>query len=137
MSKHPLDLRLILWLTDHIHLVGIVCILLSVITWGIDLMGWVHHCPYCRTSRTAIGLIGIIMLVFKQAPILFKYLAVVIGVFGLTVADEQLFLVVKEINAGEPFGSLNMILSAMAICVLVAQLFIIFACHRRMRNLKL
>ena len=53
---------LLRWLNRNFRLLGVFAIFLCVATWALDLAELVHPCVYCRTQRTAIGLVGILML---------------------------------------------------------------------------
>jgi len=35
------------WLRANLRLLGALAILVSLVTWAMDLGGWVYACPYC------------------------------------------------------------------------------------------
>ena len=83
------------------HWLGLFAIAVSIIAWTVELMGAVYVCPYCRTQRTVIGLLGIIMILPFVHHFLTKYLALVLGFFGAVVAANQHFMGWKKISAGK------------------------------------
>jgi hypothetical protein len=118
--------RLLDWLTGHIRLLGILAIAVSLVTWWIDLSGLVYECIYCRSQRTAIGLVGLLMLLPDPRHWVVRYTAVAICFFGADIAVDQMFLVIRNINAGRPFGLLNAIMSTGALFALVGQAMLLF-----------
>ena len=45
-----------------IVLIALAAIVISIVTWTLDLTGLVYTCPYCRVQRSVIGLLGLVML---------------------------------------------------------------------------
>jgi hypothetical protein len=88
-------------LLRHRHWVGAAAVLLSILTWAVDLGGLVYECPYCRVQRTVIGLLGLLFLTPNPGHWLIRYLAAVIAVFGLAVGAAQHFRGWQRIMAGE------------------------------------
>jgi len=107
------------FLTNNLRLLGALAILVCAVTWWIDLAGWVYECVYCRTQRTAIGLVGILMVLPDPRRWWIRYGAAAICFLGASIAVDQLFLVIRNINAGKPFGLLNLILASGALFTLV------------------
>ncbi len=70
---------------------GWLAIALSAFTWASDLGGLVYECPYCRVQRSAIGLIGIIVLLPFFHHWIMRMIGSAIGVYGLVVAGNQHF----------------------------------------------
>jgi len=114
------------WLRRNLRTLGIIAILICVATWWVDLSGWVYECVYCRTQRTAIGLVGLIMLLPNPRQWFIRFLAVGICFLGADIAVDQLFLVIRHINAGEPFGPLNLVMASGALFTLVGQAMLLF-----------
>jgi len=117
---------LLRWLTSHVSLLGVAAIFLCISTWALDLAGLVHPCVYCRTQRTAIGLVGLLMLLPQPRAWWLLWLATVICFFGAHTSVSQLFLIVKAINAGETFGGLNLFMATGALLTLSGQAFLLF-----------
>lgn len=88
-------------LLRHRRLVGIAAIIVAAATWAVDLNGLVYECPYCRSQRTVIGLLGVLLLTPNPAHWLVRYLSAVIAVFGLSVGATQHFGGWRRIMAGE------------------------------------
>ena len=114
------------WLARHIRLVGAFAVAVSLVTWGTDLSGLVHECIYCRLQRTAIGLVGLLMLLPDPRHWIIRYAVVAICFFGADIAVDQMFLVIRNIDAGRPFGLLNAILSTGALFMLVGLALLLF-----------
>lgn len=72
-------------------IVGILAILVSIATWLMDLKGLVEPCIYCRTERTLIGVLGL-MLLLPPTPFISRYINFVFGFFASHVASQQIFL---------------------------------------------
>ncbi len=124
-----LDARLdalLAWLTRNLRWLGLFGVFLCVATWALDLAGLVHPCVYCRTQRTAIGFAGLVMMFPDPRRWLFRYGVVVICFFGANISVAQLFLIVKSINAGEPFGGLNLFMASGALFTLIGQALLLF-----------
>tara|TARA_R110000868_G_scaffold55460_2_gene172479 strand:- start:18501 stop:18896 length:396 start_codon:yes stop_codon:yes gene_type:complete len=114
------------WLSRNLRLLGILAVLVCAVTWWIDLSGLVHECVYCRAQRTAIGLVGLVMLLPDPRRWWLRYPALCVGFLGAHVACAQLFLVIRNLNAGEPSNPVNMILAAGALGILVGQALLLW-----------
>ena len=90
------------WLRSNLRLLGALAILVCIVTWVIDLGGWVHTCPYCRVQRSAIGLAGILMLLPDPRIWWIRYGAVAVCFLGAHVAAAQIFLVFRNLTSGQP-----------------------------------
>ena len=77
-------LELDFW-TQRLRLLGFIAIAISIVTWTMELTGMVYVCPYCRTQRTVIGLIGLLMITPNPSFWISRYFAAILGVFGLVV----------------------------------------------------
>lgn len=113
-------------LIRNIRLLGFIAILVSLATWWIDLSGWVHECVYCRTQRTAIGIAGVLMMLPNPRAWWIRYIATAICFLGASIAVDQLFLVIRAVNAGKAFGLLNLTLATGALFTLTGQLLLFY-----------
>ncbi len=128
-------------LLRNIRWLGLVAIIISIGAWAMDLSGVVYVCPYCRTERTVIGLLGLIMLLPNPGHWLARYVATVFAVLGLVVAAEQHFGGWKKISAGtftmgdhwylSPF-----LLAGCALFIITGQLLLLYAHAERRRSLR-
>ena len=119
------------FLSRNLRLLGGLAVLVCIVTWWIDLSGLVPECVYCRTQRTAIGLVGLIMLLPDPRCWWLRYPALCIGFLGAHVASAQIFLVIRNLNAGEPSNPVNMILAAGALGILIGQALLLFMPPKR------
>lgn len=85
---------------DRVRLIGGIALVISIIAWWSDLAGFVYECPYCRTQRTVIGLLGISLMLPNPGHWIARYIAAVIGFLGAHVAAAQNFMHWKRISAG-------------------------------------
>ncbi|GGZ67427.1 disulfide bond formation protein B [Paraglaciecola chathamensis] len=86
--------------STHSKIVGLVAIVISLVAWTSDLSGMVYICPYCRAQRTVIGILGLMLILPAATHWIAKYIGLVIGFFGATVAANQHFMGWKKISAG-------------------------------------
>lgn len=114
------------WARGNLRLLGVLAILVCLVTWGIDLVGWVYKCPYCRVQRSAIGAVGVLMVLPDPRVWWIRYGAVAVCVLGVNVASAQLFLVFRNLTSGQPSNPLNLVLATGALFVLVGQALILF-----------
>ena len=110
---------------DRVRLIGFVAIVISIVAWASDLTGFVYECPYCRTQRTVIGILGIFLMLPNPGHWITRYFATVIGFLGAHVAAEQNFRGWKKISAGtftfnERIYIDSFILSGCALFIIVA-----------------
>lgn len=91
-------------LLRHRILVGGFAILIAVVTWSIDLFGLVYECPFCRSQRTVIGLLGLLLLLPDPGHWLVRYLSAVFAAFGLSVASTSIFAAGPRSWAGNSNG---------------------------------
>ena len=68
-------------------------------------MELVYICPYCRTQRTVIGLLGLLLLFPNPGHWIKRYVASVISALGLTVGATQHFSGWRRIMSGELNGA--------------------------------
>ncbi|KZN37936.1 hypothetical protein [Pseudoalteromonas luteoviolacea] len=114
----------------HRKIIALVAILISITAWAVELAGVVYVCPYCRTQRTVIGLLGILLLLPIAYHWIFKYIALVIGFFGAVVAANQHFMGWKKISAGtfnfhEHIAMDPFLLSGLALTGIIGLVFLI------------
>ncbi len=113
-------------------LFGLLFIAISAATWTVDLMGLVYPCPFCRAQRTAIGVLGLIILLLRVLhPFIARYLALAVGGFGFVVGATQHFAGWRRIHSGEfqlheQWYIDPWLLSGCALLILSFQLGIIF-----------
>ena len=81
--------------------IAIAAIFISIVTWAVELLGWVYVCPFCRTQRTVIGLIGLSLLFPRPDHWLSRWIVTVVALFGIVVGSTQHFSGWKKIMSGE------------------------------------
>jgi protein-S-isoprenylcysteine O-methyltransferase Ste14 len=96
-----MDDQVLHWLWRNRLLVGGLAVLLSAATWTVDLTGLVYVCPFCRTQRTVIGLLGIMMMLPTIGHFLSRYVATVFAGFGFVVGAMQHFRGWQRIMSGK------------------------------------
>ncbi|MBW6528515.1 hypothetical protein KZ813_16860 [Sphingomonas sp. RHCKR7] len=117
---------------------GLVSIAISLFTWTLDLTQATYACPFCRVQRSAIGLLGVAILMVPYANrFLLRYTSMAIAVLGLGVAMMQNF------NGGwmkmfkgtfafhDPIWFDSTLLSSCAILIMSFQLGVIFESSAR------
>ncbi len=124
-------LQLEFW-TGRMRLLGLIAIAISIATWTLELTGLVYVCPYCRTQRTVIGLLGLLMLTPNPGFWISRYVGAVLGVFGLVVGSTQHFAGWRRIMKGEFVLSPKVyddafLLSGAAIFIVTAQVLLLYA----------
>ncbi len=87
--------------TSRLRLIGAVALLISIVAWASDLTGMVYECPYCRSQRTVIGLLGIFLMLPNPRYWITRYVGSVLGFFGASVAATQHFRGWARVSAGE------------------------------------
>lgn len=123
-------LQLDFW-TGRMRLLGLIAIAISIATWAMELSGLVYVCPYCRTQRTVIGLLGLLMVTPNPGFWISRYLGAVLGVFGLVVGSTQHFAGWRRIMKGEFVLSPKVyddafLLSGAAILIITAQVLLLY-----------
>ncbi|MDO8901841.1 MAG: hypothetical protein Q7V15_10840 [Phenylobacterium sp.] len=124
-------LQLEFW-TGRMRLLGLIAVAISIATWAMELTGLVYVCPYCRTQRTVIGLLGLLMLTPNPGFWISRYVGAVLGVFGLVVGATQHFAGWRKIMKGEFVLSPKVyddafLLSGAAIFIITAQVLLLYA----------
>ncbi|PKP81700.1 MAG: hypothetical protein CVT79_09745 [Alphaproteobacteria bacterium HGW-Alphaproteobacteria-18] len=122
-------------LLRHRRIVGGVAIAIAILTWTIDLTGLVYECPFCRSQRTVIGLLGLLFMLPNPAHWLVRYLSAVFAVFGLSVASTQHFrgwanIMSGEFSWGEQWYINPWMLSGFAIGIITGLLLLIWMWKR-------
>jgi hypothetical protein len=117
--------------TGRMRLLGLISIAISIATWAMELSGLVYVCPYCRTQRTVIGLLGLLMVTPNPGFWISRYLGAVLGVFGLVVGSTQHFAGWRRIMKGEFVLSPKVyddafLLSGAAIFIITAQVLLLY-----------
>ncbi|MFP5447292.1 MAG: hypothetical protein ACLGHU_00960 [Alphaproteobacteria bacterium] len=123
-------LQLDFW-TGRMRLLGLIAIAISIATWAMELSGLVYVCPYCRTQRTVIGLLGLLMVTPNPGFWISRYLGAMLGVFGLVVGSTQHFAGWRRIMKGEFVLSPKVyddafLLSGAAIFIITAQVLLLY-----------
>ena len=107
-------------LLSWIRYLGFAAILLSLTTWALDLLGIVEMCPFCRVQRSAIGLLGILM-VLPCLRWVTVFLTLLIGVMGTHVSSAHLFMHIKN----ETFTWMFTGLAFAAFCIQLGQILLL------------
>ena len=81
--------------TKKLLIFGILSVLVSFISWGMDLFHVVEPCIYCRTERTLIGIVGFLMIIPTYSH-LRLYLAFTLGLYGALVAGDQISMYLMD-----------------------------------------
>ncbi|MDH3241554.1 MAG: hypothetical protein OEO83_12910 [Alphaproteobacteria bacterium] len=118
---------LLVWLRANLRLLGALAVLVSLVTWATDLGGWVYACPYCRVQRSAIGVVGLLMLLPDPRMWWIRYGAAAICFLGAHVAAAQIFLVFRNMTSGQPSNPVNLVLATGALFILVGQALLLFS----------
>ena len=118
-------------LLRHRRIVGIAAIAIAILTWTVDLTGLVYECPYCRSQRTVIGLLGMLLMLPNPAHWLVRYLSAIFALFGLVVASTQHFrgwakIMGGKFSWGEQWYVNAWMLSGFAIFILTALVLLIW-----------
>ncbi len=84
-------------ISHYCRLLGGIAIFISVFTWWIDLSGLVSACIFCRTERTVIGLLGIVMMLphCRYITLLF---ATALAAMGLQTTSAHILLHLKQLS---------------------------------------
>jgi len=115
------------FLRGHLRLLGALAIVLSIVTWAIDLAGLVHTCPYCQVQRSAIGIAGVFMMLPDPRIWWIRIVTLAVCFMGAHVAAAQLFLVYRNLTSGRPSDPMNLILATAALFILVGQVFLVLS----------
>lgn len=118
-------------LVRNIRALGFVAIALCVATWWMDYAQVVYNCPYCRTQRSVIGVLGLLMVMPHPHHWLSRYLGSVFAVVGLVVGAMHFFISLKEIYAGEftwdaPWYIDSFLLSGCALFIISGQILLLY-----------
>lgn len=116
----------------HIRWIASFAILVSVVTWAVDLADLVYVCPFCRAQRSVIGLLGLLMLLPDPRHWLVRWLAAVLAAFGMVVAGTQHFGGWRRISAGEfalrePILIDPFLLSGAAMFIIIGLVLLVFS----------
>jgi hypothetical protein len=122
--------RLLDLLSRNLRALGILAITVAAVTWWMDIAGLVHQCVYCRTQRTAIGVVGLLMVMPDPRAWWLRYPAAAVCFLGASVAVDQIFLVIRNLSAGKESNPVNLVLATGALFVLIGQALLIFMKQR-------
>ena len=111
---------------------GVIGIVIGLGAWGVEFAGAVYVCPYCRVQRTAILLLGCVMLLPSPRHWMATYVASVVGFLGAVVAVNQNFMGWVKISKGEFAFNENLfidpfLLSTGSLFIILAQLWLILS----------
>lgn len=76
------------------YVIGALFIIVSAVTWHMDLTGMVPPCEYCQTQRTLIGILGLTLII--DSSLIHYLLSLYLVLFGIDVGLAQVFLHVQE-----------------------------------------
>lgn len=108
-------------LTRYIRFFGLVAIFICISTWVIDWMQLVGPCPYCRSQRTIIGILGIMMLI-PHIRYISIFFTLVFALFGIHVACAQIFMHIKNMSITLMFTGM----AFSALCIMAGQTLLVF-----------
>ncbi len=86
--------------TSRLRLIGFIALIISIVAWASDITGFVYECPYCRTQRTVIGILGILLMLPNPHHWIIRFIGSVFAFLGAVVAANQNFMGLKRISAG-------------------------------------
>jgi len=107
---------MLLW----IRYLGFAAILVSLVTWALDILKIVEVCPFCRVQRSAIGLLGLLM-VLPCMHWVTVFLTLLIGIMGTHVSSAHLFMHIKN----ETFTWMFTGLAFSAFCIQLGQVLLL------------
>lgn len=129
--------------TGNVRWIAAMAIIIAIAAWTVEIMGWTYICPFCRTQRTVIGLLGILLLFPAPLHWIARYVGTTLGALGLVVAGTQHFRGWARISAGEfsfnqPIYFDSFLLSGAALFIITALMFLLFLAgtsqHRQMAS---
>jgi hypothetical protein len=126
--------RLLDLLRNNLRAIGVLCIVVSAVTWWMDLSGLVHECIYCRTQRTAIGLAGLLLVLPDPRQWWIRWPIAAVCFLGADVAGDQLFLVICNLTGGKESNPVNLILATGSLFILVGIALLVFTGPTRKRH---
>ena len=112
-------------------IVGILALIVSAVTWTVDLTGLVYECPFCRSQRTVIGLLGVLLILPWHSHWFTRYIAACIAAFGIVNASMQHFrgwarIMAGEFEWGEQWYVNSWVLSGCALFIIMALVMLIW-----------
>lgn len=122
-------------------IVGGFVFIVVLITLAVDILGWVHPCPFCRTQRFALGVLSLILLSKWHEQLAARYFAALFGMLGVVVGIMQNFRHIQKINKGEfDWSALTIthpwLMSGMAVAALIWLLFLILGLPKLLQQAK-
>lgn len=107
-------------------IVGLISLLICLITWAMDLKEMVVQCIYCRNERTAIGLLGILLLL-PVYPFITRYLGLVAGFYGASVSAQHIMLIMNHSH----FDSPQLPFTTAALFIIIGLVYLIFNLEKK------
>lgn len=116
--------------TSRLRLIGVVALLIGIGAWVLDLTGLVYECPFCRTQRTVIGVLGLILMMPNPRHWILRYIGCVIAFLGAHVAAAQNFSGWRAIWGGtfelrDPFFIDPFLLSGCALFIITGLVWLL------------
>lgn len=132
------DQSIVNWLkSPKTHLYwGLVFLFISLSTWAMDWAQIVEHCPFCRTQRTIIGILALIIL-FRRFNLFFLYLSYALALFGMHVSSAQKFMHIRQGTWLDSFFvNVHPYLASAALFIILLQVIMInFNTYQRLKNI--
>lgn len=113
-------------------LIGLFFVAVGAGAWALDFTGLVYECPFCRTQRTVILILGVMLLLPFHGHWLVRYLSALFGFFGAAIGSMQHFGGWAAISGGEfelydPWYLDPFLLSGCALCMITAGVLLCWA----------
>lgn len=126
------------WWLARLRWIGLAAIVICAVTWAVELMGVVYVCPFCRTQRTVIGLLGVLAMLPNPGHWIVRYLAALFAAYGFNVGSTQHFrgwakIMAGEFTWGEKWWVNSWMLSGFALFIIMALVLLIWAWPSRRR----
>jgi disulfide bond formation protein DsbB len=101
------------------YLLGFAFIFICFATWMMDWYGLVSPCIYCRTERTIIGVLGL-LLMLPVMPFATRLVSYTLGFFGAYVSSQQMWLDIQQHVINE-----ELILATCALIIIMMEVVLI------------
>lgn len=115
---------------SRVRLLGFGAIAVFLVTWGMDIFSVVDPCPYCRTQRSVIGLLGLLMIL-RNPHWTMLHLGNIFAFYGAHVAALQHFMNWDAFDDGnfemlyQPLYKNDFYLSAAALIIILTQVVLV------------
>lgn len=120
------------WWLVRLRWLGLLAIMICAATWAVELLGLVYVCPFCRTQRTVIGLLGLLAMTPSPGHWIIRYFATVFAAYGFNIGATQHFrgwvkIMSGEFSWGEKWYVNSWMLSGFALFIITALVLAIWA----------